>query len=77
MLEQSSREDVSAADREQARRRLDTLFQQHDDLSGSLTQLLQDLLAGQRRLKVYRQLKMYNDPAMNPFLYRARARAAA
>ena len=39
-------------------------------------ELLDDLFAGRKRLKVYRQFKMYNDPTMNPYLYAARRPAA-
>ena len=49
--------------------RLEILADQHHDLSTSLGQLLGDIFAGRKRLKVYFQFKMYNDPAMNPQLY--------
>ena len=45
---------------------------QHADLSQSLAELLDDIWAGRKLLKVYRQMKMYNDPTLNPYLYRAR-----
>jgi len=45
---------------------------QHADLSQSLTELLDDIFAGRKLLKVYRQMKMYNDPTLNPYLYRRR-----
>jgi hypothetical protein len=45
---------------------------QHADLSQSLTELLDDIFAGRKLLKVYRQMKMYNDPTLNPYLYRKR-----
>ena len=41
----------------------------------SLAELLDDILAGRKLLKVYRQMKMYNDPTLNPYLYRARLSA--
>ena len=44
---------------------------QHDDLSGSAQMLADDLLAGRKRHQAYRQLKMYNDPMLNPYLYEA------
>ena len=43
---------------------------QHADLSQSLAELLDDIWAGRKLLKVYRQMKMYNDPTLNPYLYR-------
>jgi hypothetical protein len=45
---------------------------QHADLSQSLAVLLDDIFAGRKLLKVYRQMKMYNDPTLNPYLYRKR-----
>ena len=50
---------------------------QHDDLSRSAQKLADDLLAGRKRHKTYRQLKMYNDPTLNPYLYGADAQASA
>jgi hypothetical protein len=49
---------------------LEILHTQHDDLSAALQELLTDIFAGRKRLKLYRQFKMYNDPALNPYLYR-------
>jgi hypothetical protein len=42
---------------------------QFADLSNSLQELLADIYAGQKRHKTYRQMKMYNDPSLNPYLY--------
>ena len=49
--------------------RLAVLTEQRDDLVHCLDQLWADVLAGRRRFKLYRQLKMYNDPSLNPVLY--------
>jgi hypothetical protein len=49
--------------------RLEVLNSQRNDLASCLAVLWNQILAGQRRFKLYRQLKMYNDPAMNPVLY--------
>jgi hypothetical protein len=49
--------------------RLAVLNQQRDDLAACLTDLCAEVLAGRRRFKLYRQLKMYNDPTLNPILY--------
>ena len=46
-------------------------FKQLDDLSRSAQTLADDLFAGRKRHQTYRQLKMYNDPALNPYLYQA------
>lgn len=71
MQEQHERPDASAEHREKAQQRLAILQDQHRDLSQALAELLDDICAGRKRLKVYRQFKMYNDPTMNPFLYGA------
>lgn len=49
--------------------RLAILEEQRGDLSACLDALWQETLAGTRRFKLYRQLKMYNDPALNPAIY--------
>lgn len=69
MQEQADREDATAEHREKARTRLAVVEEQHRDLSRSLVELLEDIFAGRKRLKVYFQFKMYNDPTMNPYLY--------
>jgi hypothetical protein len=51
--------------------RLRILMEQRDDLAGSLDRLWQQVMGRQRRFKLYRQLKMYNDPALNPAVYSA------
>jgi hypothetical protein len=50
-------------------RRLAVLNEQRDDLAACLDALWTEACAGSRRFKLYRQLKMYNDPALNPVLY--------
>ena len=55
---------------ERNRARLDILSGQRDDLAACLERLWAETLAGSRRFKLYRQLKMYNDPALNPAVYR-------
>ena len=49
--------------------KLDTLLTQREDLTSAIDQLLDDLAAGRRVMKLYRQMKMYNDPSLNPMLY--------
>jgi hypothetical protein len=51
--------------------KLDTLLTQREDLTLSIDQLLDDLQAGRRIMKLYRQMKMYNDPTLNPSLYKS------
>jgi hypothetical protein len=69
MQEQADRADAADEHRAKARQRLEVIGAQHADLSNSLAELLADIFAGRKRLKVYFQFKMYNDPAMNPYLY--------
>jgi hypothetical protein len=49
--------------------KLNILLEQRVDLSNSIDELLEDIAAGRKKMKVYRQLKMYNDPQLNPILY--------
>ncbi|OHB67002.1 MAG: hypothetical protein A2V70_01065 [Planctomycetes bacterium RBG_13_63_9] len=77
MEEQAARTDADEQHRAGAAAKLEILHQQHADLSRSLSELLEDIFAGRKRLKVYRQFKMYNDPTMNPCLYRTGKRSAA
>jgi hypothetical protein len=74
--EQLQRDDATTEHRQKVQDRLDICQQQHADLSGSLAQLLDDIFAGRKLLKLYRQLKMYNDPTLNPYLYGAQVRKA-
>ena len=76
MEEQAHRDDVTPEHLELAAQNLAICFAQHHDLSKSLSQLTADIFAGRRRHKTYRQLKMYNDPALNPHLYQAQKRLA-
>jgi hypothetical protein len=71
LAEQRDREDATPEHRESVRRKLAIALAQHGDLSLSAQQLADDLFAGRKRHKTYRQLKMYNDPTLNPYLYRA------
>jgi len=68
--EEAGRTDAPAGHSERNRDRLATLELQRADLAGCLDALWQQTLAGARRFKLYRQLKMYNDPSLNPAIYR-------
>jgi hypothetical protein len=70
--EQTERTDADAAHLQKVGERLARCRVQHADLAWSLAELLEDLQAGRKQLKVYRQMKMYNDPTLNPYLYRQR-----
>jgi hypothetical protein len=69
LQEQFQRSDADWEHQQRVSQRLDRCFQQHFDLSQSLTELLDDIFSGNKILKVYHQFKMYNDPTMNPYLY--------
>jgi len=71
MQEQADRADASQEHRDKARARLQVLAEQHVDLSRGLGELVDDIFVGRKRLKVYFQFKMYNDPTMNPYLYKS------
>ncbi|MEA5113410.1 MAG: DUF4254 domain-containing protein [Geobacteraceae bacterium] len=69
MHEDTMRTDITQEHRERSRQRLDTLRAQRSDLFFALERLLCDYLAGRKKMKIYRQFKMYNDPTLNPELY--------
>ncbi len=64
-----NRQDASPTHIETCRNKLRVLLTQREDLTTSITQLLDDIEAGRKKMKVYRQMKMYNDPDTNPVLY--------
>lgn len=69
MREQAERQDASAEHRQRCRDKLEVLLEQQKDLSLAIDQLLDDIKSGRKYMKVYRQMKMYNDPSTNPVLY--------
>ncbi len=69
MKEQAERTDTDEAHRANARRKLAVLLEQRDDLTAAIDSLLDDIAAGRKYMKVYRQMKLYNDPDTNPVLY--------
>jgi hypothetical protein len=70
--EQAARTDIDRSHREKVDQRLARCRSQRTDLANSLAELLADIESGAKVLKIYRQFKMYNDPSMNPYLYRAK-----
>src|SRR5262245_25151907 len=76
MQEQLERNDADSDHLVRVQSKLDVLHTQHDDLSASLQELLSDIFSGRKRLKLYRQFKMYNDPTLNPYLYQRELRKA-
>ena len=71
MQEEVNRTDVDADHLAKCQAKLDVLKEQYKDMTTSIGQLLDDIAAGRKYMKVYRQMKMYNDPALNPVLYGA------
>ncbi|MBP5664179.1 MAG: DUF4254 domain-containing protein [Bacteroidales bacterium] len=69
MREQVERADASDEHRMACQRKLEVLLQQQVDLSTAIDQLLADFEAGRKYMRVYKQMKMYNDPSTNPILY--------
>lgn len=67
--EQLNRKDVNQQHVESVQHKLAVCRLQRHDLAESLQQLLQDIFAGRKRHRTYRQCKMYNDPTLNPYLY--------
>jgi hypothetical protein len=76
MREQAERADASPEHRARAADKLVVLDLQRDHLIEALDRLLEEIYAGQRPLRVFRQMKMYNDPTMNPHLYKPGSQAA-
>jgi len=70
MREDTLRDDIDDAHRERSRGKLDILREQRTDLEHALARLISEYRAGTRRMKLYRQFKMYNDPTLNPEIYR-------
>ena len=70
MKEESLRKDVSEQHRNTCNENLQVLLEQQKDLSESIDQLLEDLSKGEKKMKVYKQMKMYNDDKLNPELHK-------
>jgi hypothetical protein len=69
MQEEVNRKDAAETHRQTAAHKLNVLMEQRTDLSTAIDQLLQDIESGKKYMKVYKQMKMYNDPSLNPVLY--------
>lgn len=70
MQEQVNRADATPEHKAKCQAKLDVLLEQNIDLPTAIDQLLADIEAGRKYMKVYRQMKMYNDPSTNPILYK-------
>lgn len=69
MQEQVQRGDATADHKALCQQKLDVLLEQQKDLSSAIDQLIDDIATGRKYMKVYKQMKMYNDPSTNPVLY--------
>jgi len=69
MHDQAARKDASEEHILKCKEKLSVLLTQRKDLTQSINELLEDLASGKKIMKVYKQMKMYNDPNLNPFLY--------
>ena len=69
MKEQVDRSDASDEHIDKCQKKLNVLLEQQVDLGTAIDQLLDDIKAGRKYMKVYRHMKMYNDPSTNPILY--------
>ena len=69
MEQEVERTDASPDHKNQCKNKLDILTEQQNDLSTAIDSLLDDIANGRKYMKVYKQMKMYNDPDLNPVLY--------
>lgn len=69
MQQEVDRKGSSAEHLAQCKTKLGILLEQQVDLSSAINQLLDDINSGDKKMKVYKQMKMYNDPDLNPVLY--------
>ena len=69
MAEEANRPDASAEHRAKCQEKLNVLLEQKKDLSTAIDDLIADIEAGDKFMKVYKQMKMYNDEELNPVLY--------
>ena len=68
MREEATRTDASNSHRDACKKKLDVLLEQRKDLSAAIDTLLGDIEKGEKYMKVYKQMKMYNDDELNPVL---------
>ena len=69
MNEEANREEASQEHRDKCQEKLNVLLEQRTDLSTAIEDLLTDIENGDKFMKVYKQMKMYNDDDLNPVLY--------
>ncbi len=69
MRQETLRSDASESHIDNCKKKLNVLLTQREDLSKAIDELLDDIEAGRKYMKLYKQMKMYNDPSLNPVLY--------
>ena len=69
MQQEETRAEASEEHKAACQKKLDVLLEQQVDLSSAIEQLVADIESGKKYMKVYKQMKMYNDPSLNPVLY--------
>ena len=69
MNEEANRVEATAEHRAKCQEKLNVLLEQKKDLTTAIDDLLTDIANGDKYMKVYKQMKMYNDPSLNPVLY--------
>ena len=72
MSEEANRENAEESHKTSCQNKLDVLNEQKIDLSTAIDQLIQDIENGNKYMKIYKQMKMYNDEELNPVLYKAK-----
>ena len=72
MNEEVLRADANDDHKQRCNAKLQVLFEQEKDLSNAIDELIDDIASGKKIMKVYRQMKMYNDPSLNPVLYNSK-----
>jgi len=72
MSEEAHRAEASAEHRAKCQEKLNVLLEQKSDMFSSIDQLLKDIESGDKFMKVYKQMKMYNDESLNPVLYHSK-----
>ena len=70
MDEEYRREGAGEEHKKSCKSKLDILIEQRKDLSDAIDLLLNDIATGEKKMKVYKQMKMYNDESLNPILYK-------
>jgi hypothetical protein len=72
MNEEAHRAEASEEHRAKCQEKLNVLLEQKSDMFSSIDQLLKDIESGDKYMKVYKQMKMYNDESLNPVLYQGK-----